>query len=187
MKSRRGFLASIIFLAAIPAAGLYQAAFGLEVEAILHFAFAIGFAFISFSVFDFKLPKWINWAGCVSACVLAFIFLLQGISQLIRNDSLTYFAMQVLGQRLEARLVEALLLWFTILLFFDSRGRTRILGFVIMSAIACAQIYGYYLVYLGSSIDVEAPILKLLYLLPFVWLLFESKKKNSSKAKTDNL
>jgi hypothetical protein len=33
--------------------------------------------------------------------------------------------------------------------------------------------------YLGTSLDAAAPSLKVLYLLPFVWFLFESKKKTA--------
>lgn len=185
MKSLRGFLASVVFLSAIPLAVLCQMFFGIEAEIIFHFAGGVGFALISFSVFDFKIPKWINWTGCISTGALAVIFLLQGVSQLIQNDSLTYFAFQVLGQRLEARLIELLILWFAALLLFDSRGKTKISGFVVMSIVVCTEIYSFYLFYLGTSLDAEAAILKLLYLLPFVWLLFESKK-NLFEAKTIN-
>jgi hypothetical protein len=183
MKSQRGFLGALVFLSAIPVALLCQMFFGIEAETIFHLACAVGFALVSFSVFDFKLPKWINRLGCLATGALAVIFLLQGLSQLIQNDLLTYFALQVLGQRLEALLVKLLLLWFVALSVFDSRGKTRILGFVVMSIVVCTEIYSYYLSYLGTSLDAEAPILKLVYLLPFVWLLLESKKKNLLEAK----
>jgi hypothetical protein len=184
MKSRRGFLAAIIFLSAIPAAVLCQTIFGIEAEIIIHFVCAAGFALISFAVFDFKIPKWINLTGCLATSGLAVIFLLQGVSPLIQNDSLAYLAFQILGQRVEGWLVRLLLLWFAALLIIDSRGKTRILGFVVMSAVLCTEIYDYYLTYLGTSLNAEAAILKLVYLLPFVWLIFESK--NSSETKNDN-
>jgi len=176
VKSRRGFTAAIVFLSAFPAALLCQTIFGINAELIIHFACAFGFALISLSVFDFKLPRWINWAGCAATLALASIFLLQGAAQLIQNDSLTFFAFAILGQALEARLVDLLLLWFAALLLFDSRGWTRIFGFAAMAIVACAVIYGYYLAYLGA----EASVLKLLYLLPFVWFLLESKKAKTT-------
>ncbi|MGC2236276.1 MAG: hypothetical protein WA584_08950 [Pyrinomonadaceae bacterium] len=185
MKSLRGFLAAIVFLSAFPAAVLCQIIFGVEAEIIVHFVCAVSFALVSFSVFDFNIPGWINWTGSVSAGALALLFLLQGVSPLIQNDSLTYFAFQVLGQWLEARLVDVLLLWFVALLLFDSCGKTRILGFVVMSIVVCVEAYGFYLAYLGTSLNAEAPILKLAFLLPFVWLIFESRKKNSRVEKSN--
>jgi hypothetical protein len=38
-------------------------------------------------------------------------------------------------------------------------------------------VYSYYLLAADSSINTAAPALKLLYLLPFVWLLLESNKR----------
>jgi hypothetical protein len=177
MKSPRGFLAAIVFLIAMPVAALCQLFFGIGVEIVLHLVLASGFTLISFAVFDFKIPGWITWTGCAGTSALAAIFLLQGASFLIQNDSLTYLAFQVLGQRLEKWLGDLLLFWFAALLLIDSRGKTKILGFVVMSTVVCVEIYSYYLSYLGTSLDAEAPILKILYLLPFVWFLFESKKK----------
>jgi hypothetical protein len=186
MKSRRAFFAAIIFLSAIPAAVLCGMIFGIEAELVIHFACAAGFALISLAVFDFKIPEWINLTVCLAAGGLAIIFLLQGVSQLIQNDSLGYFAFQILGQWLEAWLVKLLLLWFVALLIFDSRGKTRILGLVVMSVVVGAEIYGYYLVYTGTSLNEKTAVLKLLYLLPFIWLIFEGKKKNPPAAATDN-
>ncbi|HVE57087.1 MAG TPA: hypothetical protein VNB22_09680 [Pyrinomonadaceae bacterium] len=179
MKSQRGFFGAIIFLSVLPLAALGQMIFGIEAELIIHFVCAAGFALVSLAVFDFKIPALINWAGCLTAGALAVIFLLQGVSQLVQNDSLGYFVFQILGQRLEAVLVKLILLWFAALLIFDSRGKTRILGFVVMTVVLCTEIYSYYLAYTGSSSDTEAGILKLLYLLPFVWLIFESRKSGN--------
>jgi hypothetical protein len=177
MKSQRGLIGAILFLSVIPLAVFGQAVFGIDAELIVHFVCALGFALVALAVFDFKISALINRAGCLAAGALAVIFLLQGVSQLIQNDSLSYLVFQVLGQWLEAVLIKLLLLWFAALLFFDSRGKTRILGFVVMTAVLCTEIYSYYLAYTGRSLDTEAAILKLLYLLPFVWLIFESMKR----------
>jgi hypothetical protein len=176
MRSPRGFLAALFFLLAIPIAVLCQMLFGIGVETIFHLALAAGFSLIAFSVFDFKITRWITWIGCASTSVLAVIFLLQGVSGLIQSDSLTHLAFQVLGQRLEKWLGDLLIFWFVAMLLIDSHGKTRILGFVAMSIVVCVEIYSYSLSYLGASLDAAAPSLKVLYLLPFVWLLFESKK-----------
>ena len=174
MRSIRGFFAAIVFLLALPIAALYQMFVGNGGEIILHLAFAVGFALISFSVFDFKVTSWITWLGCVAMSALAAIFLLQGVSLLIQNDSLTYLVFQVLGQRLEAWLVDGLIFWFVALLLMDSQGKTRILGFVAVSIVVCFEVYKYSLAYFGAA---PAESLKLLFLLPMVWFLFESKKK----------
>jgi hypothetical protein len=106
---------------------------------------------------------------------------LQGVALLIQNDSLTNLANQVLGQWLERWLVDLVILWFVALLLIDSQGKTRILGFVAMAIAVCVEVYSYILIYLGTSLDAEAPTLKVLLLLPFVWLLFESKKESKKK------
>jgi len=157
--------------------------FGIAVETIFHLMLAAGFALISFTVFDFKITRWITWIGCVSTSILAVIFLLQGMSLLIQNDSLTYLAFQVLGQRLEKWSGDLLIFWFVAMLLMYSRGKTRVLGFVAMSIVVCMEVYSYSLSYLGGSLDAQAPSLKVLYLLPFVWFLFESKKKTSLELK----
>jgi hypothetical protein len=187
MKSRKGFLAGIIFPAAIPFALLCRIIFGADAEMLLHFALATGFTLISLAIFDFKIPKWLNIAGCFAAVALALIFLLQGVSQLSKTDSLNYLAFEVLGQFVEAGLVKMLLIWFAGLLFYEARGKTRAFGSIVMIAVLCVELYSYYLIYRGTSLDAEAAILKLVYLLPFVWLIFESKKKNSSETKDADL
>jgi hypothetical protein len=117
--------------------------FGIGIEIIFHFALSAGFAFIAFSVFDFKITRWVTWIGCLSTSPLAVIFLLQGMSLLIQNDSLTYLAFQVLGQRLEKWLGDLLIFWFVAMLLIDSQGKTRVLGFVAMSIVVCLEIYSY--------------------------------------------
>jgi hypothetical protein len=146
------------------------------VEIITHGIPALGSVLISFAVFDFKVTSWITWLGCIATSTLAAIFLLQGVSLLIQNDALTYLVFQVWGQRLEAGLVDVLIVWFVALLFMDSQGKTRILGFVAMSFVVCFEIYKYSLSYFGAA---PAESLKLLFLLPMVWFLFESKKQIS--------
>ncbi|MCL4301367.1 MAG: hypothetical protein KJ077_37035 [Anaerolineae bacterium] len=174
MRSLRGFLAALVFLSLLPIAVLYQIFFDNGVEIITHGVLALGSGLISFAVFDFKVTSWITWLGCIATSALAVIFLLQGASLLIQNDSLTYLAYRILGQRLEAGLVDGLIVWFVALLLMDSQGKTRILGFVAMSIVVCLEVYKYSLAYFGAA---PAESLKLLFLLPLVWFLLESKKK----------
>jgi hypothetical protein len=163
-----------VLLFAIPIALLGQTVFGIEFEITFHFLLAISSGLIALAVFDFKLPRWITLLGSVSSGAVAAIFLLQGVSRFIPNDTLFYFAYQMLGQDLESALINGFTLWFVALLLGDSQGKTRMFGFVAVSIAVCFVIYKYSLAYLGAE---PAGILKLAILLPFVWLLFESKKK----------
>jgi hypothetical protein len=182
MRSPRGFLAAVVFLLALPMAVLCQVLFGSGSSVVVHVALALGSVLLSFSVFDFRMPRWITWVGCVSAGALAAIFLLQGVADLTQNGSLHYLAYQVLGQWPEGWLPDLVILWLVAMLLSDSRGKTRILGFVAMSIAVCLEVYSHTLSFLGTSLNAEAPTLKLLLLLPFVWLLFESTKKPEAGA-----
>src|SRR5215210_4421805 len=177
LRSLRGFIAAIVFLLAIPVALLCQILFGSGAGTAIHLALGTGSVLLSLAVFDFKLPRWINWIGCVSAGALAAIFLLQAVALLIDNDSLTYLAYEVLGQRLEGRLPDLIILWFVAMLVFDSQGKTRILGFAATSIAVGSEVYKYTLAYLGTPIEAQPQMLRALMLLPLVWLLFESAKK----------
>jgi hypothetical protein len=174
MRSPRAFFASLVLLFGIPIALLGQVVFGIDVEIPLHFVFALTAGLVALAVFDFKLPRWSTWLGSVSSGAVAAIFLLQGVSRLIPNDALFYLAYQVFGQRLESALIDGLIVWFVALLLADSQGKTRLFGGVALTLVVGFELYRYSLAYLGA----ESPgILKLTMLLPFVWLLLESKKK----------
>jgi hypothetical protein len=174
MRSPRGFLAAIAFLLAIPIALPFQIIFGNGAETIIHLVCGVGFALSSLAVFDFKLPRWITWIGFVSTSASAFIFLLQGVSDLIQNDALHYLAFQVLGQGLERWLIDLFIFWFVAMLLIDSQGTTRVFGIVAMSIVVFLEVYTYSLSLLGGA---AAGSLKLVYFLAFVWFLFESRKK----------
>jgi hypothetical protein len=181
MRSLRGFLAAIVFLLAVPIALLCQILFGSGAGTTIHLALGAGSVLLSFAVFDFRLPRWINWIGCVSAAALGAIFLLQALALLIPNESLNYVAYQVLGQWPEGLFPVLLILWFVAMLLFDSQGKTRILGFVALSIAVGFELYTHTLAYLGTPIEEQSQMLRLLMLLPFVWLLFESTKKTHLK------
>jgi hypothetical protein len=176
MRSPRGFLGSIVLLLALPVAVLTQVLLGSGSGVTMHVALAVGCALLSLSAFDFETPRWVAWMGCLAAGAFAAIFLLQAASELIHNDSFSYFALQVLGDYPERVLKSVLILWFVAVLLTASRGRTRILGFVAMAVVVCVEAYNYILLFLG-----EAPALTILYLLPFVWLLLESRKRQPRK------
>ena len=152
---------------------------GDRAETVVHAGLALGSALFSLAAFDFRTARWVAWIGSVSTGALAVVFLLQGVGELTENSSLSYVAFQVFGQRFEASLVDLFTLWCIAMLLTDSEGKTRILGFVAMSVVVGVKLYSQGLTYFGSSLESEAPGLKLLYLLPFAWLLFETSKKTS--------
>jgi hypothetical protein len=174
MRSTRGLLASIALLLAVPLAALYQMVIGIGVEAVIHGALALGCALMAFAVRDFKTPRWATWMGSVSTGVLAAVFFVQGVSEVIHNETLTYVAYQVVGQRLEGWLVDLFMAWCVVVLVVDRHATRRFLGVVAMATVACVKAYSLGLAYQGTSLDAVAPILKTLWLLPFVWILLES-------------
>ena len=181
MRSPRGSLGAIVLLLALPIAVLTQVVLGSGSGTIIHFVLAAGSALVSFSAFDFETPRWIAWIGGVSAGGLAAIFLAQGASLLLRNDSFTYFTNQVLGNWPERLLLSLVVLWLVALLLTASWGTTRMLGFVAMAMVVCVEVFGYVQLFFGTNTLSETPVLKLLYLPPFVWLLLESRKGRPKK------
>jgi hypothetical protein len=175
MKSPRGLLAASTFLLALPVTVLYEKLFGSGAETVIHLALALGAAFAALAVFDFKTARWMTWLGCVSTAAVAVIFLLQGVSHLIQSESLTYLAYAVLGQWPELFFTDLFFLWCIAALRTNSQGKIRILGIVTLSTVVGLEVVRFSLTYLGTSLNAAAPSLKILYLLPFVWLFFESK------------
>jgi hypothetical protein len=178
IRSPLGLLAALAFLLAVPIAFGCQILFGSGAGTGIHFALAAGCVLLAFCVFDFELPRWMNWIGCVAALALGTIFLLQAVALLVPMESLNYFAYGVLGQWPEGWLPDVIILWFVAMLVLDSRDKTRILGIVALSLAVCFEVYSHILRFVGTS---PSGTLKLLMLLPFVWLLFESIKKPQLK------
>ena len=171
MRSPRGLLGSIILVLALPVAVLIQVLLGSGSSLTMHVALTVGCALVALSAFDFETPRWVAWVGCVTAGAFAAIFLLQALSELIRSDAFSHFALQVLGNWPERVLTTLFALWLVAVLLSASGAKTRILGFVVMAVVVGVNAYNYVLFYLG-----EAPALAVVYLLPFVWLLLESRK-----------
>jgi hypothetical protein len=178
IRSPLGLLAALAFLVGIPISFGWQILFGSGAGTLIHFVLAAGSFLLAFAVFDFNLPRWMNWIGCAAALAVGSIFLLQAVALLIPNEPLNYFAYEVLGQWPEGWLPDVLILWFVALLVLDSRGKSRILGIVAVSIAVCSELYSHTLRFLGTS---PSATLKLLMLLLFVWLLFESTKKPQPK------
>ncbi len=180
MRSPRGLLGSLVLLLALPIAVLTQVLFGGGSGIAIHVALAAGCVLLSLSAFDFGTPRWLAWIGCVSAGAFAAIFLVQAASALIGSESFSYFANEVLGFWPEKLLLSLLTFLLVGVLLTASRGKTRILGFVAMTIVVCVEAYVYFgLLFLGTNPFLETATVKLPYLLPFVWLLFESGKRRS--------
>jgi hypothetical protein len=178
MRSPLGLLASLAFLVGVPLSFARQILFGSGAGTMIHLFLAAGTFLLAFAVFDFRLPRWMNWIGCAAGLALGSIFLLQAVALLIPMESLNYFAYGVLGQWPEGWLPDVIVLWFVAMLVLGSRGKSRILGIVAVSIAVCYELYSHILRFGGSS---PAGTLKFLMLLPFVWLLFESIKKPQQK------
>jgi hypothetical protein len=178
IRSPLGLLAALSFLVGVPISFGWQILFGSGAGTMIHFFLAVGTLLLAFAVFDFKLPRWMNWIGCAAALALGSIFLLQAVALLIPNESLNYFAYEVLGQWPEGWLPDVVILWFVAMLVLDSQGKSRILGIVAVSIAVCSELYSHTLRFLGTA---PTGTLKLLMLLLFVWLLFESTKKPHPK------
>jgi hypothetical protein len=178
IRSPRGLLAALAFLVGIPLSFGCQILFGSGAGTMIHFVLAAGTLLLAFCVFDFELPRWINWIGCAAGLALGTIFLLQAVALLIPNESLHYFAYEVLGQWPEGWLPDVLILWLVAMLVLDSQGKSRILGIVAVSIAVCSELYSHILRFGGTP---DTGSLKLLVLLLFVWLLLESTKKPQLK------
>jgi hypothetical protein len=178
MRSPRGLLGSLVLLLALPIAVLTQVLFGSGSAVAIHLALAAGCVLVSLSAFDFGAPRWLAWLGCLSAGAFALIFLSQAASTLIGNESFSYFTNEVLGFWPEKILLSLITFWLVGMLVTASRGKTRILGFVAMAIVVCVEAYVYFgLLFLGTNPFLETAVVKLAYLLPFVWLLAESGKR----------
>jgi hypothetical protein len=178
MRSPLGLLAALTFLLGIPISFGWQILFGSGAGTMIHFVLAAGPLLLAFAVFDYELPRWMNWIGCAAGLALGSVFLLQAVALVIPNETLHYFAYEVLGQWPEGWLPDVVILWFAAMLVLDSQGKSRILGIVALSIAVGSEIYSHILRFGGTS---DTGSLKLLLLLPFVWLLFESTKKPHPK------
>ena len=177
VRSLRGVLAASVCLLAGPIALLCQLIVGSGAGIVLHLVLGVGFLLTAFAVFDFGPTRWLPWVGCLSIGALGVTFLLQGISQLLHNDWLTYLAFQILGQQVEAWSGDVFLVWCSATVLLMSRGKVKLFGIGVMALAVGAEIYSYGVRYFGSGAGGVSPLLKLVLLLPFVWLLLESSKK----------
>lgn len=173
MRSIRGLVAAVIVLLTVPVAIGVALATGGGAEPIIHFGIGAGMLLLAVAAFDFGLPRWIAWYGAATAGAFGGIFVLQGIADAIGEPNLWHFAFSVLGQQPERLLPELIVGWFVALLVLGSQGRTRIFGTIVLGALIAAEV----ITIGGPVLGVDVADIKLRWLLPFVWLLFESAKR----------
>jgi hypothetical protein len=142
----------------------------------MHYMLALGAGLLTVALTDFRSARLATLLGRLSLGAIAAIFLIQGVAQTTNSARLSQIAFQTLGQRLEGWLVAGFLFWCVALLIADSRGKTRLLGLGAVALTVAVRAYDIVLAQQGASMDEATPGLKLIYLSPFVWLLFESRK-----------
>jgi hypothetical protein len=173
MRSQRGVAAALIMLLALPAA-IVSTALGEQASGVvIHIALGASCVVLAFAMFDFGLPRWLNLVGAISAGALGAVFLLQAVSLVVPNETLERIAFAILGQEPERFLPVGILAWFTgLLLAGGTQGWTRSVGWVVIPLVVgveVAWLAGYFL-------QIEVPNPKILFLLPFAWLLMVSAK-----------
>jgi len=172
MRSKRGFIGAAIIVLSYPLA-LAVGLIGDGAETVIHLVMGTGCVVFAASVFDSPLPRWINVVGAVAAAAFGAIFLLQGVSELTHVEALRYVAFDLLGHHVERLLPDVVYLWFVALLLLASTGWSRWLGWAVMLVVVGLEAATFVTLVLGAPMG----SVKVLILLPFVWLLFESGKR----------
>jgi len=172
VRSVRALIGSAIIVLSYPAALCVQLLSGRGAETVIHFVAGAGFIVFATSVFDFALPRWVNVVGAAAASAFGAIFVLQGISDVTQLGDLGYVAFDVLGHHVERLLPDVIYLWFVALLLLASQGRWRVAGAAIMLIVIGLELTTWASLLLGF----QMPNVKVIILLPFVWLLLESRK-----------
>ena len=178
MRSLPAFAGCVVLLLGVPIGFASSILVDAGASAILHVALGACFLLIASAVFDYRLRPWMNWVGGVGIAAAGIVFLLQGISDIIQSQPFASFAYGVLGQYLEKALGYVFILWCVALAFFDSHGRTRLVGFATLALVIVVEVYSYTVAFSGGA---PPEILKLLYLPMFVWLAIESWKPADSR------
>ncbi len=172
MRSPRGFAGSVVLVAGVALALAVAITFNAGGSEIVHIALGLGFLLLASAVFDFRLPRAVNWIAATCMTVLALIFLAQAVADLTRSPAVSGFAYGVLGQYFERALGYVFLIWCIVLALRDSVGWTRLFGFVAIAIALAVDLYGYVVPDTGE--------LKLLTLLVFVWLILECIKPRTT-------
>jgi hypothetical protein len=134
MRSIRAFIGAATVVLSYPAAIAVQQLFGTGADTVIHLVTGTGFLVVAASVFDLELPRWVHVVGAVAAGAFGLLFVLQGVADLTQLEWLRYLAFDVLGQHVERLLPDV------VYLLGDSRGRSRVLGWVVMIVVVGAEL-----------------------------------------------
>lgn len=172
MRSPRGLIGSILIVASLPAAIAVALITGGGGEPIIHFGVGLGFLLLATAAMDFSPSAAVGWFGAIVAGAFGGIFVLQGVSDAVGNETLHQIAFQVFGQQIERTLPDLFLVWCVIILATTSEGRSRILGWAIVGGVIALELA----VRLGPIVGLNSPDPRFHILLPAVWLIFESAR-----------
>jgi hypothetical protein len=112
-------------------------------------------------------------AGAASAGGMAAIFLLQALSTVVPSEALYAVAFDLLGDLPERVLIAVLLVALIATCLHLSRGTSRWLGLLALLCVVGLHAWRLY----AQSTGIPQPAeLRLVYLLPFVWLLLASRQ-----------
>jgi hypothetical protein len=175
MRSPRGVAAAISMLLALPLAIVASQISDDAGGVAIHFALGAGSLLFAAAVFDFGMTRSVTWLGAVAGAALGAIFTLQAIAIIVPNDTLFEIAYPILGQEPERYLPTVIVAWFGAFLLAGTDGWTRIIGWAVVPALIGLEIGAI----VGRMIGIDVPLLRVLYLLPFVWLLIESLKRGT--------
>ena len=142
-QSRSAMWGSLLVLAMVPLALLYQMLFSSGVDTVVHWILATGALLLAQATVDFRqIPVWIRWLGALAASGLALIFLLQGLSHLVLSDWLTQLAYGTLAEWPESWLLHLFLFgWGGALLLRHSSGKLRLFGILTLLCVLAMELY----------------------------------------------
>jgi hypothetical protein len=178
MRSERAFIGAATIVLSYLAAVAVELLFGKGGDTVIHLVMGTGFVIFATSVFDFGLPSWVNMIGAAAAAAFGAIFLIQGVSDLTHLEGLRFLAFDILGHELERLLPDVVYVWFLALLLGSSQGKSRLLGWVVMPIVVGIEIA----TLAGLLLGVPMASVKVLIVLPFVWLLFEGTKQRPTRS-----
>jgi hypothetical protein len=175
-RSKAGIAASIVFISLICLGRVYQAISSYELPFLEYLVLAIGAPLLTRAVLDFPAPTWVKRAGFLAAAFLSVILLLQFLSVIFQNRTLFFLVHYLWG--LQPWVEGVCLFWGAWVCFNESRGKTRVFGFVAFGLVICQKIYAFIVSFKGVTVPGSY---RFVVLLAFVWLLLESRKLGPPK------
>jgi hypothetical protein len=166
-------------LMAPPLTILTALVFGGGDSVVTHALLGMGMIFLFLATADFAIPQAITWLGRAGMAGLGGIFLIQGVADAVQWAPLLTVAYgDPTIQLIEKVSAYPILVWFVGLLVWDSEGKSRIFGGLVLGSIVLSELYSLWLVLNDGSPDI---ILRAFYLGLFVWLAVEGLKRRPGR------